>query len=57
MSYDSTKEDTSINTYFSANIKILISSNHAIKVLREMVQIIGEGRLGFKPSEIGTHSI
>ena len=57
MSYKSSKSETTINTYFSGNTKILISNNHALKALRDIIPSIGENKLGFSAKNIGTYSI
>lgn len=52
-----TNLDTHVNTFFSGGKIREISSNDLLKALRAAATVLTEARLGFKPDEIGTHSI
>ena len=54
----STTETTQINTYKNSDGKILkVQSKQVREALCAAVSTIGEDKLGFKSSEVGTHSI
>ena len=49
--------DTYVNSYYSGGKVRKVSSNDLLKALHAAASILTEDRLGFKPNEIGTHSI
>ena len=53
-----TSNDTTINTFVTDNDRLAkVSSDDVRRALRAAATVLGEETLGFKPSEIGTHSI
>ena len=57
LSYPGTNEDSTVNTILvKGQLKTLTSTTVRSK-LRSAAQLLGEDTLGFKPSDIGTHSI
>ena len=55
--YPGVSKDTSINAYMIGQKFYYFSSNDMINTLRKAVRMIGEPALGFKSSEVGTHSL
>ena len=53
-----TSDDTTINTFVTDNDRLAkVSSDDVRRALRAAATVLGEETLGFKPNEIGTHSI
>jgi hypothetical protein len=52
-----TTEDTPICTFYDDGSTRTVSSSDALEHLRRTAEVIGEDKLGFKPHQIGTHSI
>ena len=58
LSYPGTNEDTPVCTYMGDNGRLTqLSSATMLVRLRTAVTMVGEDRLGFKASEVSTHSI
>ena len=55
--YPGTTRDTPVNVYMCGKRFLQISDKSVIQSLRSAVHLIGEESLGFKASEVGTHSI
>jgi hypothetical protein len=57
LSYPGTDHKTSVNTYMHRGKLSEVSSKMMLTHLRAVVIHVGEDNLGFKASEMGTHSI
>ena len=57
LSYPGTDYDSTVNTIYINNKLKTITSSTARTKLRSAARTIGETKLGFKPDDIGTHSI
>ena len=57
LSYPDTSEDTYINTFRSNRKLYEVSGDDMKNAIRAAASVLGESTLGFKISEIGTHSI
>jgi hypothetical protein len=57
LSYPGTDHKTSVNTYMHRGKLSEVSSKMMLNCLRAVVIHVGEDNLGFKVSEMGTHSI
>ena len=55
--YSGTAEETPVCTVWRHNRREQITSHHVINTLRAACATIGSARLGFKPEEIGMHSL
>lgn len=56
-SYPSATPDTYVNAFYTNGKLHYVKNTDMAKALRAAAASIGESRLGFKPSDIGTHSI
>ena len=52
-----TTDTTHVNTFYDNGKILLVSGNDVKNALRAAATIIGKDKLGFAPSEIGTHSL
>ena len=50
-------DDTFINDFYDNGICHQVTGEDVKTALRAAAKIIGEDRLGFKPHEVGTHSL
>ena len=49
--------DTPVNTFMNGNQRSEFTSADMISTLRDSVKTLGKDKLGFAPSEVGTHSL
>ena len=57
LSYKTTSHRSFVNTFYSHGKLQFVTGSNVLHALRAAARCVGEAKLGFKPNELGTHSI